>query len=139
MGLSSGEDSAGAAMSKYLAATAIGIAMHAGGCTHPIDGNPPLAWGCGDLVVEADLDTQGYTGDSGWKVDYGGTLRVARVLRGKVRARELKVSYTSHAEIRNDRFIYVLTPQEGGYTLRSLVVPRGNRISIAKTCDPALD
>jgi hypothetical protein len=126
-------------MSKFLAATATGFAMHVGGCTHPIDRNPPLAWGCGDVVVEGNLDTQGYTGSGDWNSDYVGTLRVVRVLHGKVRTRVLKINYTSHASINNERFFFVLTPHERGYTVRSLDRQRGYRTPVAKTCDPALD
>lgn len=105
---------------------------------------PPIAYGCNDLVVDGAIATESYADMSGpddllGHGQFTGTLFIDVVLRGKPHGRKVKVFYFSHSEMNQAQFRFVLRPVSGGYELRSAARRGRDFMKLARRCDPALD
>lgn len=106
--------------------------------------DPPIAYGCNDLVVDGAISTENYADMSGpddplGHGQFSGTLFIDVVLRGKSHGRKVKVVYFSHSEFNQAQFRFVLRPVSEGYAVRSAARRGSNTLKLARHCDPALD
>jgi hypothetical protein len=100
------------------------VLVGAGNASTP-DGNEPVAYGCGEVVVVGRVKTVAYAdltsgGDVLGHDRYDMQLRIKRVLRGKETRRVVPVSGFSHGQLREDVDLWlVLTPANGAYAIRT--------------------